>query len=136
MPISPLKPVAERAVQVTAEAQPSRTYALDLESGEVGGIVDGKEAVRQFVRKAIATARFRFPIYSDQYGCELEDLIGQDVPLELLQTEIPRVIKEALIYDDRIRSVSDFVIERSGDVLSVSFSVETREGTINEEVTI
>ncbi|NGQ95508.1 DUF2634 domain-containing protein [Brevibacillus sp. SYP-B805] len=138
MALSPLKPPEERATIVTPQVQPSKTYALDFETGEVGGLIDGESAVRQFIRKAIMTARFRFPIYgvSHEYGCELEDLIGQDLPIELLNAEIPRVITEALMIDDRIQRVYNFDISREGDGLFVSFFVDTAEGTLREEVTV
>lgn len=138
MALSPLKPAEERAVEIAATPQPSRTYALNFDTGEVGGIVAGREAIRQFIRKSIMTARFRFPIYGSDhmYGCELDDLIGQDLQIELLNAEIPRVISEALLVDDRITDVYGFVISREGDGLYVSFSVDTTEGTLQEEVTV
>lgn len=136
MALSPLKSPSERAVEIIRTPRPSKTYALDFETGDVGSIIDGPDAIRQFIRKAIATARFRFLIYDAQYGCELEDLIGQDVPLPLLQAEIPRVIREALVYDDRIADVGNFVIRREADALYVSFDVQTTEGLITEEVTV
>lgn len=138
MALSPLRPPEERAVEVVVPPQTSRTYALDFDSGAVGGIVDGKAAIQQAIRKAIMTARFRFPIYGypHTYGCELDDLIGQDVSIDLLRAEIPRVISEALLQDDRISDVYNFEIERKGDGLYVSFSVSTVEGVIREEVTV
>ncbi|MGF9711616.1 DUF2634 domain-containing protein [Paenibacillus naphthalenovorans] len=136
MALSPLRPAEMRATKIIKQPAPSKTYSLDLETGEIGGIIDGREAIRQFIRKVTATARFRFLIYDSQYGCELDDLIGQDVSVPLLQAEIPRVIREALIYDDRIRDVNNFAIERTADALYVSFSVDTVEGVIDEEVTI
>ncbi|WP_010495090.1 DUF2634 domain-containing protein [Paenibacillus elgii] len=136
MALSPLQSVESRATKVTHVPAPSKTYALDFETGEISGLIDGPDAIRQFIRKAIATARFRFLIYDAQYGCELEDLIGQDVPMPLLQAEIPRVIREALIYDDRIADVGNFVIRREADALYVSFDVQTTEGLITEEVTV
>jgi hypothetical protein len=138
MALSPLRPPEERAVEVTPTPQPSRTYALDFETGEVGGIIDGEAAIRQAIRKAIMTARFRYPIYGYEhlYGCELEDLIGQDLPIELLNAEIPRLISEALLVDDRITDVYNFTITREGDGLYVSFFVDTADGTLREEVTL
>lgn len=47
--------------------------------------------------------------------------------------EIPRLIEEALIYDDRISSVTDFEIDKSGNRFIVSFIVETGEGTVEIE---
>jgi len=126
-------------VEVPAQVQPSRTYALNFDTGEVGGIIDGESAIRQAIRKAIMTARFRYLIYGYEhlYGCELEDLIGQDLPIELLNAEVPRLISEALLVDDRIEDVYNFTIERKGDGLYVSFFVDTMDGgTISEEVTV
>jgi phage baseplate assembly protein W len=137
MALSPLKSPETRAVEVTQVIGPSKTYAIDFDGGEVSDAkIDGVEAVRQFVRKAILTARYRFQIYSNQYGCEIDDLIGQDVTQALLNVEIPRVITEALIYDARIRAVRDFEITRSGDGLYISFTVDSIYGSATQEVTL
>lgn len=137
MAINPLLPQDERYIESEPEIQPSRTYALDFDNNEMGGIIDGEQAIRQFIRKAIKTPRFRFLIYDDEYGCELDDLIGANVSDALLQTEIPRVIREALIYDDRIENVSNFVITRKKDMVFIEFTVTTSDGTIiDEEVTL
>ena len=117
-------------------AQPSRTYALNIDTGELGGFVDGADAIEQFAKKAIMTARYRFPTYDFAYGCELEDIIGRDVSAALLETEIPRVIREALIYDERILDVTGFEITRDSDKLFVSFLIVMDNETIPLEVTI
>lgn len=136
MALSPLEPVdITEELAEAIEPEPLRTYAIDFENGVVGGIVDGEAAIRQFVIKAIKTARFRFAIFDDDYGCELEDLIGQNATPELLEAEIPRVIEEALIYDDRIERVYGFSIKQEADLLFVSFYVDTAEETIQVEVT-
>ena len=110
---------------------PLKTYALDL-----SGTIDGRDAILQFVDKAVRTARYRFPIYDWDYGCEIEDLIGQDVSVALLESEIPRVIREALIYDDRIDDVGGFTIRREADNLYVSFFVMVNGENIPVGVTI
>ncbi|MMZ45461.1 hypothetical protein D1872_70580 [compost metagenome] len=141
MALSPLPEVdvdlsEELDVVTETDVEPSRTYALDLDSGAVGGVIDGREAIRQFILKAILTSRFHFTIYDSDYGCELEDLIGQDVPMELLETEIPRVITEALIYDDRIDDVYGFDITKEASDLFVSFYVSVDGEEIPMEVTV
>lgn len=136
MALNLLLPEDERYEYVEPTIQPSRTYSLDLTNGRLGGMLDGKEAIRQFILKTIKTARFRFLVYNDEYGSELEDLIGQDVPIDLLETEIKRVITESLIYDERIEAVTNFVITRDSDRLFISFDVDTVEGTISQEVMV
>lgn len=135
MALSPLFSEKERVTEVAVEPQPTKTYQLGNSS--IGGFIDDDEALSQAITKAINTARFRFLIYDDQYGSELDSLIGEDVSTALLEEEIPRVIREALIYDDRISDVVDFEIRRTSDQVFVSFRVErTGGGFINEEVVI
>lgn len=99
--------------------------------------VEGIEALKVWIEKAIRTARYRFPIYSWNYGCELDDIIGYDLPRAVLESEIPRVVREALIIDNRIDDVRDFLIERGGDWLRVTFTVTTTLGdTYQQEVSV
>jgi phage baseplate assembly protein W len=137
MALSPLQPAEEQNEVVATTPEPSLTYRLDFTNGAIGGLIDDDDALRQFIIKAIKTARFRYLIYDDQYGSELEDLIGADVTEAFLKEEIPRVIREALIYDDRIADVRDFIITRKGDEVYIEFTVEKTDGdTLTEEVTI
>jgi len=137
--LSPLPPIDTEGpdiIETDPIEQPLKTYELNLVTGELGGIINGEDAIRQFIFKAIRTARFRFAIYDDDYGCEIEDLIGQDVSTDLLESEVPRVIEEALIYDDRIDAVYGFELTREGDSLYVSFYVDVDDEVIPMEVTI
>lgn len=110
------------------------TCEFKLEDGSPK-VLEGVEALRIWIVKTILTARYRFPIYSFNYGCELEDLIGYDIPKVVLEAEIPRVIREALIYDPRISDVRDFSIERESDYVKVEFTVITFDGqSLREEV--
>lgn len=129
-----------------ASTQPvtyGKELAFDFATGEFimedgkPKVVEGIEALKIWIEKAIRTARYRFPIYTFQYGCELEDIVGLDIPRAVLESEVQRVIREALIYDDRIEDVRDFVIERGGDWLKVTFRVVTVLGdTFQQEVSV
>lgn len=137
MALSPLKDREERMITVKPAPAPSRTYHLDFDTGEVAGrMIDGQETIRQYIRKAIYTARYRYLIYNGQYGCELESLLGQDISQQLLKSEITRVITEAILEDDRVQSVEQFQIVRDNDKLFVTFTVHTVEGAIEQEVSI
>jgi len=130
-----LEEIVDDVLETEITDEPSLTYRL-TERG-LGGIIDGKEAIQQFIVKAIRTARSRFLIYDDQYGCEIEDLIGADVTRELLDEEIPRVIREALIYDDRIDDVDNFSVTHSSDAVVIKFDVTLTNGErMESEVTI
>lgn len=137
MALSPLRSREERFVEVKPAPLPSRTYMLDFESGQIKEkLIDGQEAIRQSIQKAVLTARYRYLIYNSQYGCEIETLLGQDISPQLLHSEITRVITEAIKEDDRIQAVEQFRIERASDKLFVTFTVITAEGAIEQEVSI
>lgn len=114
--------------------QPSRTWKLDFERGRVTGMIDDEQAIQQAVIKALQTERFSHLIYSFDYGAELEPLVGKSAGL--LQSEIKRRIREALLQDDRISDVTDFAIDMSGDSAKVRFTVISSIGTVQGEVTI
>lgn len=120
--------------QGDAVDEPTFTYRLDFDTGRISGMVDEQEAMKQFIRKAIITARARYPIYTDDYGCELPTLIGQDVTRDYIDAEIPRMVKEALIYDDRITSVTRLRAEQRGDAVFIVATVDTIFGEFTEEV--
>lgn len=110
----------------TVEVGPSLTF--NIRGKRLGSLIDGKEAIQQFIEKAIRTARSNYLIYDDSYGSDIDYLISQSLPLSVLQIELPRIIEEALISDDRIESVSDFNMTQVNDGLYVEFTVELTNG--------
>jgi len=128
----PLYPTIPVPTTVTAGKKPvtyGKELAFDFATGEfimkdgAPKVVEGIEALKVWIEKTIRTARYRFPIYTFSYGCELKDIIGLDIPSPVLESEVTRVIREALIYDVRIKDVRDFIFERGGDWLKVEFTV-------------
>jgi len=113
--------------------QPSRTWKLDFDRGRVTGMMDGLDAVRQAVFKILKTERFRYLIYSSDYGAEFNGLIGQDPAL--VRSELRRRIREALTQDDRIEDVTDVQIDIAGDSATVRFTVVSTFGSFQQEVT-
>ncbi|MCL2071238.1 MAG: DUF2634 domain-containing protein [Oscillospiraceae bacterium] len=97
-----------------------RTYNLENMSGR---IIDGREAARQAVVKILNTERFRYPVYSTDYGIELADLFGMDC--NYVCVELERRISEALSVDNRIIRASDFSFTVAKNVVYVSFTVHT-----------
>lgn len=86
---------------------------------------------------ALRTERYAYAVYSHNIGNELQEVLSDHETTDAYkEMEIPRLIEEALIYDDRISAVTDFEIERQGDAFHVSFSVETDEGTLEIEEVI
>ncbi|MBY0117845.1 DUF2634 domain-containing protein [Paenibacillus xylanexedens] len=114
----------------SSEVQPTRTYSFDPATGEIGRAIDGLEAMKQFIIKAIRTIRFEHVIYPESYGTESDTVVGLATSAGFVASELPRVITEALIYDERISEVKDFDVEQQGDTATVSFTVVTNEGDL------
>ena len=104
----------------------SRTYKLDLEKGRIAGMIDGLDAVNQFIRKALITPRFKCMIYSSQYGSEIRDtILSKDVTPEYIKTELPRQIEDTLMVDKRILRVYNIKLEFQGDAVLCRGQVDT-----------
>ena len=124
------------AVEVEREA-PSLTYKLDLNSGRILGKIDGLEAARQAIRKAIITPRFKCLIYSNQYGSEIEQAYIADgqTTLDFIRATVEDYITDCLKPDTRIFSCYDFSVEQEDDGIYIAFTCDTAYGeTRIEEV--
>lgn len=122
--------------EAEAPTEPSKTFRLDLSANRIGNLTDQIEALKQAIAKAILTPRSRHIIYDDNYGCELWDLIGADVTTAYIDAEIPRMVREAIIYDDRINNVTTVEITRDGDAIFIKVDVDSVFGEVRTEVTI
>lgn len=112
------------------QIQPSRTYHLDLDRKRVTSMIDGSDAIIQAVKKILNTERYAYVIYSSQYGVELDRLIGQEY--DFIISDIKRTLTEALLMDNRIISLENFEMEKTGlDTMEVNFLVNSIEGEIN-----
>lgn len=108
--------------------QTSNTYQMHIKKERIKGAVTGLDAIAQACYKAINTERYAYPIYSWNYGIELQDLFGQPIPYVF--AVLPQRITDALMQDDRITDVTDFDLSHNmGDVLC-KFTVKTIYGTL------
>lgn len=105
---------------------PSKTFFIDFINNKVVGTVDGIEAVKQAVFLILNTERYENMVYDWDYGFETQDLIG--MPIGYIYPELKRRIEEALTQDDRIESVEAFDFEKSGAIVTVSFTVISKQG--------
>ena len=117
------------------KSQPSRQHRMILDKNRIIGQCDTLEAIKQTVFKILNTERYKYIIYSWNYGIELADLFGKSVMY--VCPEIERRIKEALLQDDRITSVTDFDFDISKKgVVSVAFTVHTIFGDLDEGMAV
>lgn len=104
----------------------SKTYKLDLNTGRISGMIDGREAAEQAIRKALATLRYGSLIYDDRYGNELGEIIHDgEASRELIEESVPGMVKDALLPDTRVIEVNDFVTEFKNDGVYISFTAVT-----------
>ena len=82
----------------------------------------------------LSTERFKHEIFSDDYGVEFLELIGQR--RDLIEADLERRIEEALAEDDRMTGISDFSLAFAGDCVHAGFVLETVFGTIQMERSI
>ena len=121
--------------ELVLASQPSLTWLIDKEQNQVSRMDEGLEAVRQAVEIALNVERFRWQIYSTNFGAELDDLVGEDEAY--IVSELPRLVEEALSTDDRIRSVDDFSFSRTdSNSMTVTFAAHTVFGDISEVMQI
>lgn len=85
---------------------PTKTFKLDFNKSRVRNLFDGIDALKQSIYKILMTERYKYSIYNWDYGIELENLIG--MLKGYVKTEAERLIKEALLQDDRIENVYNF----------------------------
>ena len=119
---------------VVNESLPTNTFLVNTEAEQIAGMNDGIEAMRQAVDILLNTTRYNYQIYSDNFGVELEDLVGEDP--DYIEATLPERIRDAFSVDDRIMSEQNYVFTRSGDTMTVTFDVITVFGTFNTGVQI
>lgn len=83
---------------------------LEVNGGRVSR-VSGLDTLTQWVRMALSTERFRYLIYSDDHGVEFEALISRSPSSEEVETEAPRMIREAISVDRRVIEVREVRLE-------------------------
>lgn len=110
--------------QSIEQVKPTLTYAYNFEMNRIIGMTDGKDATYQAIRKILSTDKYANLIYDWRYGHELQSLIGK--PKAYAKAEIERIVREAVMQDDRVTGIRDFKIEDEGlDFVRVSVTIDT-----------
>ena len=107
---------------IVVASQPSKTWIIDRNTMQVSCMDKGLEAVRQAVEIALNVERYKWTIYSTNFGSELNDLVGED---------------EALSPDNRVVGVDGYVYQKTDtNSMTVSFTVHTVFGDLVEGIEI
>lgn len=123
-------PVSNQLKEVDVMTIPTKDYRLDGE--HITGTCEELEELRQTIFCILNTERYRYPVYSWNYGIDLIDLYGK--PADYVMSELKRRITEALKQDDRITAVEEFEFEVTGKQILVTFFVRTIYGGTTEEM--
>ena len=135
-----IQPEAETPVQ--ARLPLCREVAWDFARGVpvyAGGRpveVTGVEAVRVWIWKALKTARFHHDIYTWDYGCEAESLIGKAFTAQVKESEAVRYVREALAPNPYIRVVLQAQVSFQGTRLEIACRVSTIYGEAEVAVNV
>ena len=126
-----------RSVEEQAIPTPKayKEYEFNFEAGKLTGrLLEGKEALRMWIYKALLTQRYRYTIYSWDFGQDLDELIGQGYEKGLIKSEVERRIKDCLLVHPHIKECKNFDIKLQQDQLHVNFTVNTTYGEVNINV--
>lgn len=113
-------------LELTENIETTKTYKTF--DNKIQGYTDKLKALEQAIYKVLSTEKYEYPIYSFNYGIELESLIGKD--RTYVQIELKRRIRECLLQDERIIDVNNFNYEINGDEMICTFDVTSIYGNL------
>ena len=102
--------------------------------GGVLQIITGAEAIASWAYRALQVARFRYEIYSWDYGNECNNLIGTVFTDDLKRSEAKRYVKECLLVNPYITGVNNITVEFDSNKLTISCDINTVYGEVNINV--
>ena len=94
----------------------------------------GSERIQNWVQKILITQKGRYIIYNGTgYGINIEDtFVGKNYNRDYIRSEVKREITEMLTANEDIVSIDNFNMEVDGSLLTVSFTVNSVYGDIND----
>ena len=108
-----------------------KEYEFDFNTSQLTGkILEDKAALKMWIYKALLTKRYIYPIYSWDYGQDLDELIGQGYETDYIKSEIERGVQECLMINEHIKGCSNFEINLINDRLQINFTVDTTFGEV------
>lgn len=124
-----------------SELEIFKEIAIDFETGEPIikrdeiVVLEGKEALKVWIWKVLKTERNRYEIYSENYGNDLKENIGQIYDETTRRAIIQNEIIECLMVNPHITSVNDFTVELDEEKRHpvFYFTVSTIYGELNNE---
>lgn len=113
---------------VVFQDQPSLTWIADPVTNRLRGWGDNYEAVRQAVEVIVNVERFKWQIYTPNFGTDYDGLLGTEPGYAA--SELRRRLEDAFLPDNRILGIKDYIYSFQDVSLSVSFNVQTVFGDV------
>lgn len=117
-----------------AKAESDKAFAIDFDNKTIDGMIEGREALMQAIRMALMTQRYKYPVFSHDYGTDFEGVFNEGYLKAMGKAK--NAIYDSLIYDSRIKSIDDFEFERKGTKMIIRFTVLSVYGSIKYETEV
>lgn len=134
-PTETVNPLPEITGSGAGQARFGRSWRFDFDNGDfvltpAGRVAQcgDEEAWLEWCRKALMTARYRYLVYSRNYGQEFDDLISRHLTRAGNESEIKRITTECLKVDPRTGSVDNFTFAWEGDTCAFTCEVTSTRG--------
>ncbi len=113
---------------VVFQDQPSLTWIADPVTNRLRGWGDNYEAVRQAVEIIVNVERFKWQIYTPNFGTDYDSLLGTDYGYAA--SELRRRLEDAFLPDSRILGIKDYTYTFRDVCLTVTFTARTVFGDV------
>ena len=113
---------------VVFQDQPSLTWIADPVTNRLRGRGDNYEAVRQAVEIILNIERFKWQIYTPNFGTDYDGLLGTDPGYAA--SELRRRLEDAFLPDSRILGIRDYTYTFRDVSLTVTFTARTVFGDV------
>lgn len=113
---------------IVFQDQPSLTWIVDPVTNRLRGRGDNWEAVRQAVEVIVSVERFKWQIYTPNFGTDYDGLMGTDPGYAA--SELRRRLEDAFLPDNRILGIRDYSYSFKDVSLTVTFTALTVFGDV------
>ena len=113
---------------IVFQDQPSLTWIADPVTHRLRGRGDNWEAVRQAVEVIVNVERFKWQIYTTNFGTDYDALLGTEPGYAA--SELRRRLEDAFLPDNRILGIKDYAYTFQDVSLTVTFTALTVFGDV------
>ena len=113
---------------IVFQDQPSLTWIADPVTNRLRGRGDNWVAVRQAVEVIVNVERFKWQIYTPNFGTDYDGLLGTEPGYAA--SELRRRLEDAFLPDNRILGIRDYAYTFKDVSLTVTFTVDTVFGDV------